>query len=73
VQQSRKPSTTSSCSTCSDSHNHPTPTQTPTENAPKPLAHITGDPIAGIALYVGKYYAGDACAAYMHQVEHGFY
>ena len=37
------------------------------------LAHITDDPVAGIALYVGKYYAGDACSAYMHQVEHGFY
>jgi hypothetical protein len=37
------------------------------------LSHITDDPVAGIALYVGKYYAGDACAAYMHQVEHGFY
>ena len=37
------------------------------------LAHITSDPIAGIALYVSKYYAGDACSAYMHQVQHGFY
>ena len=37
------------------------------------LARITDDPIAGVALYVGKYYAGDACSAYMHQVQHGFY
>jgi hypothetical protein len=37
------------------------------------LARLSGDPIGGIALYVGKYYDGDACSAYMHQVQHGFY
>ena len=37
------------------------------------IERLTGDPLAGIALYVGKYYDGDACSAYMHQVQHGFY
>jgi hypothetical protein len=37
------------------------------------IARLTGDPLAGIGLYVGKYYDGDACSAYMHQVRHGWY
>jgi len=37
------------------------------------IARLTGDPLAGIGLYVGKYYDGDACSAYTHQVTHGWY
>jgi hypothetical protein len=37
------------------------------------IGRLTSDPLAGIALYVGKYYDGDACSAYMHQVTHGWY
>jgi hypothetical protein len=37
------------------------------------IERLTGDPLAGIALYIGKYYDGDACAAYEHLVAHAWY
>jgi hypothetical protein len=63
----QKPSTTSSCSTSSDNRSHPTRRRHRLRMRPSHSpAHR--DPLAGIALYVGKYYDGDACSAYMHQV-----
>lgn len=37
------------------------------------LQRITGDPLAGIILYVDRWWQGDACAAYEHQVTHGWH
>jgi len=33
----------------------------------------TDEPLMGIILYVDRYWHGDACAAYDHLVEHGWY
>ena len=33
----------------------------------------TDEPLAGIILYIERYYDGDACAAFDHYVEHGWY
>ena len=33
----------------------------------------TDEPLAGIILYIERYYQGDACAAFDHLVEHGWY
>ena len=37
------------------------------------LERLTGDPYMGIVLYVERYWSGDACAAYEHQVTHGWH
>lgn len=37
------------------------------------IQRLTDEPLAGIVLYVERYWHGDACAAYLHQVEHGWY
>jgi len=33
----------------------------------------TDEPLMGIVLYVEKHWSGDACAAYLHKVQHGWY
>jgi len=33
----------------------------------------TTEPLAGIVLYTERWWHGDACAAYEHQVRHGWY
>jgi len=33
----------------------------------------TDEPLMGIVLYIEKYWHGDACAAYLHWTEHGWY
>ena len=33
----------------------------------------TGEPLMGIVLYVEKHWQGDACAAYLHRSQHGWY
>jgi len=37
------------------------------------LQRLTGEPLMGIILYLEDHWNGDACAAYEHQVLHGWY
>lgn len=37
------------------------------------LQRLTDEPLMGIMLYVDRYWNGDACQAYEHQVLHGWY
>lgn len=37
------------------------------------IQHRTDEPLAGIVLYVERYWSGDACAAFDHLVDHGWY
>jgi len=37
------------------------------------LQRITDEPLMGILLYVERWWNGNACDAYQHQVEHGWY
>jgi len=37
------------------------------------LQRITDEPLMGIILYVERWWDGNACHAYEHQVEHGWY
>jgi hypothetical protein len=37
------------------------------------IARQTDEPIAGIVIYVDRYWEGDTCAAYLHLVDHGWY
>ena len=33
----------------------------------------TDEPLMGIVLYIEQHWSGDACSAYLHKVEHGWY
>ena len=37
------------------------------------IQRLTDDPWMGIVLYIERYWEGDACAAYEHQVTHGWH
>jgi len=37
------------------------------------LQRQTSEPLAGIVLYIQRYWQGDSCAAFDHQVRHGWY
>ena len=37
------------------------------------LQRLTDEPLMGIMLYLEEHWHGDACAAYEHQVLHGWY
>ena len=37
------------------------------------LQRLTDEPLMGIMLYAERWYHGDTCQAYEHQVEHGWY
>jgi len=37
------------------------------------LQRLTDEPLMGIILYLEEHWHGDACAAYEHQVLHGWY
>ena len=37
------------------------------------LQRLTDEPLMGIILYLQEHWHGDACAAYEHQVLHGWY
>ena len=37
------------------------------------LQRLTGEPLMGIILYLEDHWNGNACAAYEHQVLHGWY
>jgi hypothetical protein len=37
------------------------------------LQRLTDEPLAGLVHYLERYWAGDACAAYQHQVTHGWH
>ena len=37
------------------------------------IQRLTDDPWMGIVLYIERYWQGDACAAYEHQVTHGWH
>ena len=37
------------------------------------IQRLTDEPLMGITLYVERHWNGDACAAYEHQVLHGWY
>jgi hypothetical protein len=37
------------------------------------IQRLTDEPLAGIVIYVERYWHGDSCAAYDHHVKHGWY